>query len=262
MVKCPFYNQNTREVVPRGDMDTCQEVDIFCDGEYHRWEIDSKYGGTYEIKRKCPQWLYEQLTKKIKTRFPNQHKALTGETMSVDNFDFFKVILYHNGAPLHDVKENLPFTLIPGKTESFQKLFVCGNSGVGKTHLAISILQLIFDEKPYKKIEMISAPGDLAVILSKMNYSYREDGEYGKLYERIIKSDFLLIDDLGAEVFKFASEKEVFQGNLLNLLNDFAGVLIVTCNMPIQELPYDERIKTRLRLRCHEYGVVAKGGDK
>lgn len=138
-------------------------------------------------------------------------------------------------------------------------IYLCGNRGVGKTHLAHCIANsLIKQEKPV-----------LVTSVYKIAEQIRSTfGSYGNnkaelFMSRLAKVDFLIIDDFGAETLSKNGESNWLQEKLFEVINDRYNdkkPTIFTSNYSITDLGKSGRITPRLYdriiARCKEVKII------
>ncbi|MBE6312204.1 MAG: chromosomal replication initiator protein DnaA [Bacteroidales bacterium] len=140
----------------------------------------------------------------------------------------------------------------PGKTV-FNPLFIYGNPGVGKTHLANAIGLMVKDLHPEKNVLYVSAH----VFSQQFSQATMENktNDFMNFYQHI---DVLIIDD----IHEFATKKKT-QGiffNIFNYLHQSGKQLILTSDrMPEQLEGFEDRLLSRFRgglsARIEEPGV-------
>lgn len=183
-------------------------------------------------------------------RFNNTQEARTPSSGSVsrDNlnseFTFSTFVVGRNNefahAASYSVAEN------PGK-ENYNPLFVCGPTGMGKTHLLNSVGNHIRVKQPHLRICYVSAERFLNDCIS----SIRRQEMY-KFRARYREScDILLMDDI-----QILGRGEAVQEEFFHTLNDFFEkghqVVVASDRMPKDINGLEDRIRTRL-----EWGLIA-----
>ena len=125
----------------------------------------------------------------------------------------------------------------PGK--AYNPLFIYGNSGLGKTHLLLSIGQAIHHSDPSAKIAYIK--GD--EFTNQMIASLREGSaeEFRTKYRRI---DLLLMDDVQFIAGKQATQEEFFH-TFNNIYEAGHQIVITSDRPPIEMTKLDDRLRTR-----------------
>ncbi|MGN0594083.1 MAG: ATP-binding protein, partial [Hominimerdicola sp.] len=128
-----------------------------------------------------------------------------------------------------------------GFNENSKSLFMKGNTGLGKTHLSLSIANEVI-KKGYGVI-YVSAPS-LVTQLEKEHFSYNK--EDAKTEDALLDCDLLIIDDLGTEFTTPFSTSAIY--NIFNsrLLAD--KPIIFNTNLSLQELEklYSQRFVSRI----------------
>jgi DNA replication protein DnaC len=141
------------------------------------------------------------------------------------------------------MKKNL--TICKEYANNFNKhsesLFMKGSTGLGKTHLSLSIANEVI-KKGYGVI-YVSAPS-LVSQLEKEHFTYNKNDS--KTDEMLIDCDLLIIDDLGTEFATQFSNSAIY--NIFNsrLLAD--KPVIINTNLTLQELErqYSQRFVSRI----------------
>ena len=134
----------------------------------------------------------------------------------------------------------------PG-SEGYNPLFICGPTGMGKTHLLHAVGNHIRENLPHLKISYISAERFLNECISSIRR-----GEMDKFRHRYReKCDLLLMDDI-----QVLGKGEAVQEEFFHTLNDFFEkghqVVVASDRMPKDIKGLEDRIRTRL-----EWGLIA-----
>jgi len=134
----------------------------------------------------------------------------------------------------------------PG-TEGYNPLFICGPTGMGKTHLLNAVGNHIRQKYPHMRICYVSAERFLNECISSIRR-----GEMEKFRARYReKCDVLLMDDI-----YFLGRGEAVQEEFFHTLNDFfergRQVVVASDRMPKDIKGLEDRIRTRL-----EWGLIA-----
>jgi chromosomal replication initiator protein len=134
----------------------------------------------------------------------------------------------------------------PG-SEGYNPLFICGPTGMGKTHLLHAVGNHIRENLPHLKIFYISAERFLNECISSIRR-----GEMDKFRQRYReKCDLLLMDDI-----QVLGKGEAVQEEFFHTLNDFfekgRQVVVASDRMPKDIKGLEDRIRTRL-----EWGLIA-----
>ena len=114
-----------------------------------------------------------------------------------------------------------------------------GNSGLGKTHLTLAIVSAVI-EKGY--IPVYGAAENLFSQIEREKFS----GENKGAYDAMIKSDLLVIDDLGTETDNSLTKSALY--NLVNSRQLSGRPTIINTNLTMKEIEsrYTARISSRL----------------
>ena len=114
-----------------------------------------------------------------------------------------------------------------------------GNTGLGKTHLTLAVAAEIIDKG---FIPVYGAAENLFSLIEKEKFS----GENRGAYDAMIKSDLLIIDDLGAEMATAFTKSALY--NLINTRLLSGRPTIINTNLTMKEIEarYTARISSRL----------------
>ena len=125
----------------------------------------------------------------------------------------------------------------PGET--YNPLFIYGNSGLGKTHLLLSIGQYIHEHSPEKKIEYIKGDDFTNQMVKSLKEGTAE--EFRKKYRNV---DLFLVDDIQFIAGKQATQNEFF--HTFNNLYEAGHQIVITSDRPPMEMALlDDRLRTR-----------------
>jgi len=125
----------------------------------------------------------------------------------------------------------------PGKT--YNPLFIYGNSGLGKTHLLLSIGQYIHENDPSKKIAYIK--GD--EFTNEMVRSIK-DGTAEEFRTKFRNVDLFLVDDIQFIAGKQQTQNEFF--HTFNNIYEAGHQIVITSDRPPMEMSLlDDRLRTR-----------------
>jgi len=123
--------------------------------------------------------------------------------------------------------------------QSYNPLFIYGNTGLGKTHLSQAIGRYVLEKDPTKKIQYISSEGFLndmvRAIRSNKNLQFRQ--KYRTL-------DLLIIDDIQFLSKWQETQNEFF--NTFNVLYNAKKQIILISDRPPEEI---SKLEDRLRSR-------------
>jgi len=134
----------------------------------------------------------------------------------------------------------------PGK-ENYNPLFICGPTGMGKTHLLNAVGNHIRTSFPHLRVLYVSAERFLNECISSIRRS--EMDKFRSRYRD--KCDVLLMDDI-----QVLGRGEAVQEEFFHTLNDFfekdQQVIVASDRMPKDIKGLEDRIRTRL-----EWGLIA-----
>ena len=123
--------------------------------------------------------------------------------------------------------------------ESYNPLFIYGNSGLGKTHLLLAIGQYIREHHPEKKIEYIKGDD----FTNQMVKSLKE-GKAEEFRTRYRNVDLLLVDDIQFIAGKQSTQNEFF--HTFNNIYEAGHQIVITSDRPPMEMSLlDDRLRTR-----------------
>lgn len=174
---------------------------------------------------------------------------------SLDNYKVFKQ--YHHGILIDRLKEYV-------YTDEYKEgkgFFFYGTHGVGKTHLAVSILKEI-----YLKQRVIGMFYDTKMLLYDLKATFDGSSSTRELLDNVISSNLLVLDDLGAERLSDWA-KDILHYIIIKRYNDKLPIIITT-NFDLEkdenlesniEEKFGKGIVSRIKEIC--YIVNVKGND-
>ena len=122
---------------------------------------------------------------------------------------------------------------------SYNPLFIYGNSGLGKTHLLLAIGQYIHENDPSKKIAYIKGD-DFTVQMVKAI----QEGSGEEFRNKYRSVDLFLVDDIQFIAGKQATQNEFFH-TFNNLYEDGHQIVITSDRPPLEMSLLDDRLRTR-----------------
>ncbi len=130
---------------------------------------------------------------------------------------------------------------------NYNPLFICGPTGMGKTHLLNAVGNHIKEKCPHFRVNYMSAERFLNECISSIRR--REMDKFRKKFRQ--DCDVLLMDDI-----QFLGRGEAVQEEFFHTLNDFFEkkhqVVVASDRMPKDINGLEDRIRTRL-----EWGLIA-----
>ena len=136
--------------------------------------------------------------------------------------------------------------------ESFNPLFIYGESGLGKTHLVQAIANYIAQKSPEKRVLYTTCENFLNEFIDSMisgKISSRDKGARFRLHYRNV--DILMIDDI-----QFLAKKPGVQEEFFHTFNELSSQnkqIVLTSDRPPKEIAMlEERLRTRF-----EGGLIA-----
>ena len=197
------------------------------------------------VEPESPAALDEAMIQRAAVEIPKTVPTEPGrrDILSADySFNTFVVGRYNEfaHAACFNIAEN------PG-TEGYNPLFICGPTGMGKTHLLNAVGNHIKAKHPHLRICYLSAERFLNECISSIR---RGEMEKFRLRYRE-RCDVLLMDDI-----YFLGRGEAVQEEFFHTLNDFfekgRQVVVASDRMPKDIKGLEDRIRTRL-----EWGLIA-----
>ncbi|MFO7618259.1 MAG: DnaA/Hda family protein [Thermoplasmata archaeon] len=116
----------------------------------------------------------------------------------------------------------------PG-TSTYNPLFICSGTGLGKTHLLNAIGHFVISNYPDKKVLYISAEGFINEFVDVTKNNRKK--QFRKKFHDL---DFLLLDDIQLIVNQEAAQDELYQ--TLSALFKAGKQIVITCDKPIREI--------------------------
>lgn len=143
---------------------------------------------------------------------------------------------------------------IASGNEELKGLFLFGEPGCGKTHIAIATLQEWLNHKSGLFYTMPQLAG-------YMRYLVKDDVNLAELMTKLKNTELLVIDDLGAEKWSEFIGQQMFE--LLNERNTNERLTIITSNLTLDELvehmeSQGARLASRIAGMCEIRKVVGQ----
>lgn len=125
----------------------------------------------------------------------------------------------------------------PGKT--YNPLFIYGNSGLGKTHLLLSIGQAIRQTTPAANIAYVKAEDFVNQMIRSI-----QSGSTETFRQKYRNADLLLMDDIQFIAGKESTQEEFF--HTFNCLYEAGKQIVITSDRPpLEMVKLDDRLRTR-----------------
>ena len=122
---------------------------------------------------------------------------------------------------------------------TYNPLFIYGNSGLGKTHLLYSVINHIKQNDPFTKIVYKKCETFLDELITALN-----DGDTASFKERYRTCDVLLIDDIQFLAGKEQTQEEFF--HTFSALYEADKQIILASDRPPREIkPLEDRLRSR-----------------
>ncbi|MGI5979510.1 MAG: chromosomal replication initiator protein DnaA [Oscillospiraceae bacterium] len=123
--------------------------------------------------------------------------------------------------------------------EVYNPLFIYGNSGLGKTHLLLSIGQRIHETNPNAKIAYVKGDDFTNQMVQSIKDNTQE--EFRNKYRHV---DLLLVDDIQFIAGKIGVQEEFF--HTFNNLYEAGKQIVITSDRPPMEMvKLEDRLRTR-----------------
>ena len=125
----------------------------------------------------------------------------------------------------------------PGKI--YNPLFIYGNSGLGKTHLLLSIGQAIRQNTPAANIAYVKAEDFVNQMIRSI-----QSGATEAFRQKYRNADLLLMDDIQFIAGKESTQEEFF--HTFNCLYEAGKQIVITSDRPpLEMVKLDDRLRTR-----------------
>ncbi|MBR5442423.1 MAG: ATP-binding protein [Clostridia bacterium] len=135
-------------------------------------------------------------------------------------------------------------------TPRSNSFFFCGGTGLGKTHLALAVLNRL-TQRGYSVY--YSSAGSLLKQMEKERFGRSAD----TIEEELFNNDLIIIDDLGAEFSTAFSQAAV--NELINNAILAGKAMIIISNLSVDEL--EERYGQRVVSRLNSFEVITFEGE-
>ncbi len=124
-------------------------------------------------------------------------------------------------------------------SRQYNPLFICGGTGLGKTHLMQAIGHRRLSRRPGERVIYLTSESFVNEVVLGVRFNRMET-----VRQRLRAADLLLLDDVQFVVGKEASENELF--HTFNALYDGDKQIVFSSDVPPREIPgLTERLKSR-----------------
>ena len=125
----------------------------------------------------------------------------------------------------------------PGQT--YNPLFIYGNSGLGKTHLLLAIGHDLLNKNPNMNVAYIKGDDFTNELIQAISLSTTND-----FHEKYRNVELLLVDDIQFIAGKTATQEEFF--HTFNTIYESGHQIVITSDRPPMEMTtLDDRLRTR-----------------
>jgi chromosomal replication initiator protein len=125
----------------------------------------------------------------------------------------------------------------PGQT--YNPLFIYGNSGIGKTHLLLAIGHDLLNKNPNMNVAYIKGDDFTNELIQAISRSTTND-----FHEKYRNVELLLVDDIQFIAGKTATQEEFF--HTFNTIYESGHQIVITSDRPPMEMTtLDDRLRTR-----------------
>lgn len=179
----------------------------------------------------------------------NLVQILEKENFSSFSFDYYKNDVPNpttNMTPLENMKKIVGTSkkFIENFNNSFDNLFLYGDTGVGKTFLSNCIAKELIDQS-YSVIYLTAI--QLFDLFSKSTFD-QSDGNFesANIYQYVLECDLLIIDDLGTELTNSFTNSKLFFTINERFLREKSTIISTNLTLDMVNKLYSERIFSRI----------------
>jgi DNA replication protein DnaC len=184
----------------------------------------------------CPVPLHQKAQVSAK-RVSHEYQTLDGRPMTFDSFD---------NSCFPSAFEAAQQYATTGSLDGKKKLWIVGEPGVGKTHLARGVhVRLMQEMRESIFISSVKLADHFRAVQSNAE-DWQAKAKGNDWLARAFKSDYVLIDDLGSE--RLPNDGSLFKEQFKAFLEEFRGGLVITTNLSSEALKdrYEDKIYERL----------------
>ena len=185
----------------------------------------------------------------------NEVSPLTLSTFESFRLDYYSSVPDKNGKiPLDRMSKIFNFCrdYADNFSLSSKSLLMRGATGLGKTHLSLSIANDVM--KKGFSVVYVSAP-DILSKIEREHFSYDYDAK-DETFSRLVACDLLILDDLGTEFATQFTASTVY--NIFNSRINAGKPMIISTNMSLSELEgaYSQRFISRVMGTCDRLDFI------
>lgn len=232
----PLQSEQSKKDISRQNMDQCP----LCNGNLFILYEDEK---GYSMSKECECRKTRIAENRLK--FANIPESYKGMRLNNFKWDIYKSQESRQLISISiDIIKKYISNMELNKKEGLGLYIYSNVKGSGKTRLAASLANEFIDKYSIQVKFAVSTK-----ILAEIKKTYEKDNNdtESKLIEDICKAQILIIDDFGTEkISDWVNEKffDIINERYLN-----KKVTIFTSNLSVNNLPHDERIKSRIKER-------------
>lgn len=182
--------------------------------------------------------------------------------LNLSTFDSFDLSFYPDSDSAEGVNPHRRMTQILNYCKSYaegfkadsRSLLMRGATGLGKTHLSLSIANELLSKG--FSVAYVSAP-DILFQLERAHFSYEYEKEQD-LLSTLFECDLLIIDDLGTEFATGYTNTQIY--NIFNNRILRSKPVIINTNLTMKELEsaYTQRFVSRIMGTCDKLDFVGR----
>ena len=215
---------------------------LYTPSEYNKEMIHDRFASY--IKGAMKELFNQDVTVEVVCTKPNPILVDNSENQFLfnPNFTFDRFVVGSSNRFAHAAA----VAVANNPAESYNPLFIYGQSGLGKTHLLYSIASEIHRQNPASRIVYIKGDqftNDLILAL--------QEGKNVEFRNKYRNADLFLVDDIQFIAGKTSTQEEFF--HTFNSLYEAKKQIVLTSDRPPNEMQHlEDRLKTRF-----EWGLLA-----
>jgi len=162
-----------------------------------------------------------------------QPKARVGDLNPLFTFDHFVI------GPPNQLAHAAALHVADQTSHRYNPLFICGPTGVGKTHLMQAIGNRRLSRKPGERVLYVYAETFVKEVVTGIRFNRMD-----QVRQRLLNADVLLFDDVQFLAGKATTEDELFQ--TFNALYSVGSQIVFTSDVLPRDIPgLTDRMKSR-----------------